>query len=68
MDKTSYTGYTATKLQTRRVIHLYLVEDEPKSRGDSEQDKYGSGDASTKLNQKENKCLKRGGGGGEEGS
>ena len=41
---------------------VYLEEDEPKGRGNSEQDEYGSGDSSTKLNHKENKCLKREGG------
>ena len=37
----------------------YLEEDEPKGGGNSEQDEYSSGDSSTKLNHKENKCLKR---------
>ena len=40
-------------------VCVYLEEDEPKSRGYSKQEKYGSGDTSTKFNHKENKCLER---------
>ena len=54
---------------TITLLVVYFEEDEPKGGCDSEQDEYGSGDSGTKLNQKENKCLKREGGreGGREG-
>ena len=39
---------------------MYLVEDEPKRRGNREEDKYGSGDTSSKLNKEEDECLKEG--------